>query len=81
MQGILLHLVLGLIVLVLGLGVFTVKIVQRLAERWQPKRQKDEKRILRLPRYAPGWQPDTQLLFTAKPAGTWCTSWSRPCAL
>ena len=31
---------------------------------WQPKRQKDEERIICLARYARRWQPDTQVLFT-----------------
>ena len=43
--------VLGLVVLVVGLGVFLVKIVERQAPTW-PRRQRDEERIPRLSRYA-----------------------------
>ena len=56
------HIVLALVV---GLGVFMVKIVHRRVGGWFIGRQRDDERVFRLPRYARGWQPDTQLLFTA----------------
>ena len=49
-----------LIILVLGLGVFLIRILQRQARRWQPGRQRDEERFLCSPRYARRWEPDAQ---------------------
>ena len=76
-QGTLLHLisiiedhiprnVVGLVALILGLGIFMVKSRSTTGRGVAAEAaQKDEERILRLPRYARGWQPDTHLLFTA----------------
>ena len=59
------RIVLGLVFLVLGLGIFLVRIVQRRAHGWHPRRQRDEERILRLPRCVRRWQPDTRPLLAA----------------
>ena len=76
MQSILFHLipnlkrrlpniVLGLIFLVLGLGIFLVKIVRQRAGGWPPRRQRDEQSTFRLPRCARRRQSDTQMLLAA----------------
>ena len=83
-QGTLLHLISvvedrlprtvpGLITLVLDLGFFLFKIVQRQSRRWQPGRQGDEERILRSPLAARRATASCR-----RPAGTWRTSPTQP---
>ena len=58
-----LHLISALVLLVLELGVFSVKIVQRWVWSWQTRWQRDDQRIFRVPQCR--WQPDTQMLLAA----------------
>ena len=90
MQSILLHLlpvtedrlphVLGLVVIVLGLGVFLVKIVQRQVAGWQPRRRWDEERISSLATVCTTLATRHATASCHKPARNWYTSRSRSCA-
>ena len=51
-----------LVVLVLGLGVFLIKVVRRRVGSWLAGRRRDDQRVFRLTRYGLGCQTDTQLL-------------------